>query len=405
MFYSLHTLSNGIRLLHVPAAGPVVYCGFVVNAGSRDERPDEQGMAHFVEHMLFKGTEHRRSSQVIGRLEAFGGQLDAYTTKDATFVYATVPLQKAECATELLGDIVLHSTFPEAELEHERGVVLEEIQLYNDTPSEQIFDDFDNMLFSGSSLGHNILGNEQSLADINSERMRAFVRRCYTTDNLLFFMLGSVDEKKILHWAERYFGVAATYRTFERIAPSVYQPETKVQSRDTYQTHFVVGNRTCSLLHDDSFALRLLNNILGGPNMSSRLNMAVRERCGLAYTIDSTLSLYPDTGSWCVYFGCDHENEKRCIRLINNELQKLIDTPLTPRQLQRAKCQYDGQMLIENENRENLILAMANSILKTGVFLSDEQMHDRIAAVTAEKLQQLAAELFPAERCSTLIYR
>lgn len=404
MFYETHTLSNGIRLLHVPAASPVVYCGFAVNAGTRDELPDEQGMAHFVEHMLFKGTAHRKSWQVISRLESFGGQIDAYTTKEETYIYATVPLAQAERAVELLADIVLHSTFPDAEMEHERGVVLEEIQSYNDSPSELVYDDFEDLLFGGSPLGHNILGNEASLQAIDSDKMRAFVRRCYTTDSLVFYLFGQVDFAKTVRWAERYFDVPATRRAFVRERPAAYAPQTVRQRRDTFQTHCVLGNRAYHLMHDDRFALLLLNNIVGGPNMSSRLNMAVRERNGLAYTIESNLTSYVDTGVWNVYFGCDQGSEKRCLRLIDGELRRLAETPLTERQLHKAKCQLDGQMLIADENRENLILAMAKAFLQTGRCLSNAEMHERIAAVSAEKLRQVAADIFAPDKRTTLIY-
>ena len=404
MFYETHTLSNGIRLLHVPAASSVVYCGFVVNAGTRDERSDEQGMAHFVEHMLFKGTEHRKSWQVISRLESFGGQIDAYTTKEETYIYATVPQAQTERAVELLADIVLHSTFPATELEHERGVVVEEILLYNDSPAELVYDDFEDLLFGGSSLGHNILGNEASLQTIDAAKMRTFVQRCYTTDSLVFYLFGQVDFAKMVRWAERYFAVPATHRAFVRQQPTAYAPQTLRQRRDTFQTHCVLGNRAYHLTHDDRFALLLLNNILGGPNMSSRLNMAVRERNGLAYTIESNLTSYVDTGVWNIYFGCDQGSEKRCMRLIDNELRRLQETPLTERQLHKAKCQLDGQMLISDENRENLILSMAKSFLQVGYCLSNAEMHEQIAAVSAEKLQQVAADIFAFDKRTTLIF-
>ncbi len=404
MFYETHILPNGIRLLHVPAASPVVYCGFVVDAGTRDEQPDEQGMAHFVEHMLFKGTERRKSWQVISRLESFGGQLEAYTTKEETYIYAIVPQTQVERAVELLADVVLHSTFPDAELEHERSVVVEEIQLYNDSPAELIFDDFEDLLFGGSSLGHNILGNETSLQSIDSAKMRAFVQRCYTTDSLVFYLFGQIDFAKMVRWGERYFDAPATHRTFVRQPPKIYAPQIVRQQRDTFQTHCVLGNRAYNLTHDDRFALLLLNNILGGPNMSSRLNMAVRERNGLAYTVESNLTSYVDTGVWSVYFGCDKGNEKRCMRLIDSELRRLQENRLSERQLHKAQCQFDGQKLIADENRENLILSMAKSFLRVGYCLSNAERHERIAAISAEKLRQVAADIFASDKRTMLIY-
>ncbi len=404
MRYQTHILPNGVRLLYVPDVSPVAYCGFVVNAGTRDELPDELGMAHFVEHMLFKGTTRRKSWQVINRLEAVGGMIDAFTTKEETNIYATVPVRHVERAMELLGDIVFHSVFPDNEIEHERGVVIEEIQLYNDTPSELIFDDFEDLVFGSSSLGHNILGNEQSLMAITSKKMHDFVNRCYTTDNMVFYLLGDVPFERVVRWAECYFAVPQTTRQFARVSPNAYQPQQRHELKDTCQTHCVLGSRAYSLTHDDRYALLLLNNILGGPNMSSRLNMSIRERNGLAYTVESSLVSYVDTGVWSVYVGCDTKNEKRCIRLITNELRRLIDTPLSPRQLQDAKCRLEGQMLIGDENRENLILAMAKAYLQTGRSLSKAEIYAKINAVTAEKLQQVAAEIFDTNQLTTLIY-
>ena len=404
MLYHTHTLTNGIRLLYVPVESPVVYCGFVVNAGTRDELADEHGMAHFVEHMLFKGTERRKSWQVISRLESVGGQIDAFTTKEETYVYTTIPAQHLERAMELLADIVFHSTFPEHELEHERGVVLEEIQSYNDSPAELIYDEFDNLLFGDTALGHNILGTEKTLQNTTSMRMRQFVQRCYTTDNIVFYLLGNVRGDKLVRLAERYFGVPATKRTFRRVPPETYRPTTQRSDKDTCQTHCMIGNRAYHQLHDDRFALLLLNNILGGPNMSSRLNMSVRERHGWAYTVESTLTLYVDTGVWSVYVGCDNSHERDCLRLIHRELCDLASHCVSPRALAKAKCQLEGQMLIADENRENMILTMAKAYLQTGHCLSNDEVHEALQAVTADKLRHVAADIFDKRQLSTLIF-
>ncbi|MGN0186428.1 MAG: M16 family metallopeptidase [Paludibacteraceae bacterium] len=404
MLYQTHTLTNGIRLLYVPAESPVVYCGFVVNAGTRDELADEHGVAHFVEHMLFKGTECRKSWQVISRLESVGGQIDAFTTKEETYIYTTIPARHLERAMELLADIVFHSTFPEHELEHERSVVLEEIQSYNDSPAELIYDEFDNLLFGNTALGHSILGTEQTLQHITSAHLKRFVRRCYTTDNIVFFLLGNVRNDKLLHLAERYFGVPATQRTFQRVPPAMYVPGLQRCHKDTCQTHCMIGNRAYHQLHEDRFALLLLNNILGGPNMSSRLNMSVRERHGWAYTVESTLTLYVDTGVWSVYVGCDNSRERDCIRLIDKELCELSSRCVSPRALAKAKCQLEGQMLIADENRENLILALAKAYLQTGHCLSNAELHEALQAVTADKLRQVAADIFAEQQRSTLIF-
>ena len=404
MVYQTHTLSNGIRLLHMPDASPITYCGFAVNAGTRDENDDEQGMAHFVEHMLFKGTQHRKSWHIINRLESVGGQLDAYTTKEETFLYATVPSLYLNRAMELLADIMFHSVFPEHELVRELDVILDEIQSYNDSPSELIYDEFEELLFADSPIGRNILGKSEILKTFTPERLSAFVSRCHTTDNLVFFSLGNTDFQKIIRWAERLFDVPASQRPFVRQSPSTYLPNCIKASKDTCQTHCLVGNRAYQLVHPDRVALVLLNNILGGPNMSSRLNLSIRERNGLAYNIESNLTSYIDTGVWSIYFGCDPKNAKRCLQLIDKELERLRTQLLEPRQLQTAKSQLEGQLLIANENKENLILAMAKSFLQQNYCLSDQEIHERIVAVTAEKLHDVAADLFQKEELTQLIF-
>ncbi|HPW90176.1 MAG TPA: pitrilysin family protein [Paludibacteraceae bacterium] len=404
MVYQTHTLSNGIRLLHVPDASPITYCGFAVNAGTRDELDDEQGMAHFVEHMLFKGTSHRKSWHIINWLESVGGQIDAYTTKEETFVYATVPSVYMQRAMELLADIMFHSVFPAHELEREMDVVLDEIQSYNDSPAELIFDEFEELLFADSPIGRNILGNAKSLEAMTSQRLQAFVSRCYTTDQMVFFSLGNTDFLKLIRWAERLFTVSASQRSFLRKAPKTYVPQQITLSKDTFQMHAIVGNRAFELSHPDRVALVLLNNILGGPNMSSRLNMSIRERNGLAYSVESNVTAYGDTGVWSIYVGCDHKNTKRCLQLIDKELEQLRTKPLDARQLHTAKLQLEGQQLIANENKENLILAMAKLFLHTNHCLSDDEIHERIMAVTSEKLQQIAHVLFNKELLTHLIF-
>jgi len=388
----------------MPDASPITYCGFAVNAGTRDENDDEQGMAHFVEHMLFKGTQHRKSWHIINRLESVGGQLDAYTTKEETFLYATVPSLYLNRAMELLADIMFHSVFPEHELVRELDVILDEIQSYNDSPSELIYDEFEELLFADSPIGRNILGKSEILKTFTPERLSAFVSRCHTTDNLVFFSLGNTDFQKIIRWAERLFDVPASQRPFVRQSPSTYLPNCIKASKDTCQTHCLVGNRAYQLVHPDRVALVLLNNILGGPNMSSRLNLSIRERNGLAYNIESNLTSYIDTGVWSIYFGCDPKNAKRCLQLIDKELERLRTQLLEPRQLQTAKSQLEGQLLIANENKENLILAMAKSFLQQNYCLSDQEIHERIVAVTAEKLHDVAADLFQKEALTQLIF-
>lgn len=403
-FYQSYTLKNGIRLLHVPKNLPITYCGFAVNTGTRDELEDEYGMAHFVEHMLFKGTTHRKSRNIIDRLETIGGQLDAYTTKEDTFIFATVPTKYTDRAMELLSDILFNSTFPDSEMEKELQVIREEIQSYNDSPSELIYDEFEDLIFANSPLGHNILGKTELLEKFDSKKMETFVNRCYTTDELLFFTMGNMPFEQIVKKAEKYFDVPTTERSFTRPAPGDYASSNIKLNKDTFQTHCLIGNRSYELSHPDRMAQVLLHNILGGPYMSSRLNMAVRERNGLAYTIESSLSTYSDTGVWSIYFGCDPKNTKKCLKLIDKELDKLRTKPIDNRQLLIFQKQIEGAMLISNQNYENQILGISKMYLHTNTCPSNEELFAAIKRVDAEKLMETANRLFDKQQLTQLIY-
>lgn len=405
MEYQTYTLVNGIRIIHQMDDSPVHYCGFVVNAGTRDELEGEEGMAHFIEHMLFKGTKKRKSWHILNRLEAVGGGLDAYTTKEETFVYATVPCQYVERAMELLGDVLFNSTFPAHEIEKEVDVILEEIQLYNDSPAELIYDDFDEMVFAGSSIGKNILGNEKTLTSFTSNDALRFMQRCYNTTELVFFSMGKIDFAKIVRWAEKYFAVSRSKREFLRQKPQLYTSSCTQKIKDTCQAHCIVGNRAFGIDDENLMALFLLTNILGGPNMSSRLNMAVRERHGLVYTIESSFIPYSDTGVFSIYFGCEESHIEKCCKLIHKELRAMMESPIDDKKMSVAKLQLGGQLLIEAQNKENLVLSMAKSFLHQNRFLSYEMVMDKIAAVSAERLQAVAQQLFATETMSKLVYK
>jgi predicted Zn-dependent peptidase len=403
---NIHTLNNGIRLVHLPDVSPVVYCGFAINAGTRDEYVHEHGMAHFVEHMLFKGTEKRKSRHIINCLESVGGELDAYTTKEETFIYAGVPTSFTERAIELLSDLVFHSVFPAKELSCELEVVLDEIQSYKDAPSELIYDDYEDILFANSSVGRNILGQESCLRQFTPAMLSDFVRRCYTTDQILFFATGEIPETKLIRWAEKYFQCPATRRSFTRETPPPVVPQIVLREKETFQTHCMLGNRAYPLGHEKRAALILLNNILGGPCMGSRLNLSIREKNGLAYTIDSSLSPYSDTGAWHIYFGCDNKNRRRCLELVHRELCQLAAHPLSERQLATAKRQFAGQFLIAAQNRENRILTVARSFLHLNrcTEMETKMLPERIACITAEELRQIAETIFRKEDLIQLTY-
>jgi len=398
----IHTLQNGIRILHIKAATPVVYCGFAINAGTRDELENEHGMAHFVEHLLFKGTKKRNLWQIIDRLEAVGGELDAYTTKEETFVYAVAPQKYCERAVELLADIVFDSTFPQDELKKECTVILDEIQSYNDSPSELIFDEFEELVFSNSTLGRNILGTEQSLKKFSSGDLKNFVKRCYTTDNILFFIYGNISFERVLKLAERYFCVPNSKREFKRNSLQNYFPQTVETKKDTFQIHCIIGNRACFFGHEEYLQQVLLNNILGGPLLSSRLNLALRERNGLVYSIESSLTPYSDTGVWNIYFGCDKNNFEKCIDLIYKELEVLRTKKISEKELKKAKKQFAGQLLIAHQNGENYILSAAKSVLHLNFFETKKGIVDKINRITSDELLQNAHKLFDTEQLTTL---
>ena len=380
----------------------MVYCGFAINAGTRDELENEHGIAHFAEHVLFKGTKKRSSWQIIDRLEAVGGELDAYTTKEETFIYSAVPQKYCERAVELLSDIVFNSTFPQCELEKEKTVILDEIQSYNDSPSELIFDEFEELVFSNSPLGRNILGTEKSLQKFSTNDLQKFVNRCYTTDNILFFVYGNISFERILKFAEKYFDVPSSQRNFKRNSLKNYLPQNIETEKDTFQTHCLIGNRAFYFGHKERLAQVLLNNILGGPLLSSRLNLAVRERNGLVYSIDSSLTPYTDTGVWNIYFGCDKSNFEKCTNLIYKELDILKNKEISEKELKKAQKQFAGQLLISHQNKENYILAAAKSVLHLNLFETQEKIIEKINNISAQELQKISQELFDIEKLTTL---
>ena len=420
MQHNIYTLDNNIRLLHLADSMPISYVGVAVDAGTRDELPNESGMAHLVEHLLFKGTKRRRAWHIINWLESVGGQLDAYTTKEETYIYATVPTEYTERAIELLADIVLNSTFPENEIDKERDVVLDEIQSYNDSPSELIYDEFEELLFPHDPIGRNILGTEQSLETFNSERIQAFVRRNYTPDRIVVFALGNIKFDWLVKKVEKYFSPYShlaleggeggsqlstfNFQLSTRQAPQPYTPAHRTTPRDTYQAHCIIGNRCIPMSSHERLTMLLLNNILGGPNMSSRLNLALRERNGLCYTIESNVTNYTDTGVWNIYFGCDPRNLAKAKRLCMQQLDLLCTKPLNDKQLATAKRQLRGQVLIGNQNKENLILGLSKAYLH-GLELKPDSEHFRfIDTLTANDLQQLAQRIFNPDQLSSLTY-
>ena len=405
MKYQTYTLSNGLRIILKPDHSAVAYCGIVINTGSRDEADNEQGMAHFIEHMLFKGTEKRRSGHIINRLEHVGGELNAYTSKEETVVYAAVLKEYFERAMELVSDIVLHSVFPQKEIDKEVVIILDEIQSYNDSPSELIYDDFEELLFANHPIGHNILGKSELLQKYSTEGAVNFIQKHYRPEEMVFFALGDLDFKQLIRWAEKYLLTAKIEsKIVERFSPTSYKPVKKEINKDTHQVHFMLGNRAYDLYHPNRMGMYLLNNILGGPGMNSLLNLSLREKHGLVYNVESSFQPFTDTGLWTVYFGCDTENAARCEQLVMNELQKLSEQKLSDNALKKYKLQLMGQMAISSEQKENLALSLGKSFLRYNKIDELEVVKRHIDAVTSEQLQVIANEIFDPAKLSVLKY-
>ena len=406
MQYNEYTLPNGLRIIHEPTLSKVSYCGFAIDAGTRDEAENEQGMAHFVEHLFFKGTEKRKAWHILNRMENVGGDLNAYTNKEETVVYAAFLTEHLERALELLGDIVFHSTFPQHEIEKETEVIIDEIQSYEDNPSELIFDDFEDMIFRNHPLGRNILGKPDLLRSFRTEDVLSFTRRFYQPGNMVFFVQGQYDFKKIVRLAEKHLAdVPAVTVDNQRVPPPLYVPERLVVPKDTHQAHVMIGSRGYNAYDDKRTALYLLNNILGGPGMNSKLNVSLRERRGLVYNVESNLTSYTDTGAFCIYFGTDIEDMDTCLKLTYKELKRMRDVKMTSSQLAAAKKQLIGQIGVASDNFENNALGMAKTYLHYHKYESSEVVFKRIETLTAEQLMEVANEMFAEEYLSTLIYK
>ena len=406
MQYNEYTLPNGLRIIHEPTLSKVSYCGFAIDAGTRDEAENEQGMAHFVEHLIFKGTEKRKAWHILNRMENVGGDLNAYTNKEETVVYAAFLTEHLERALELLGDIVFHSTFPQHEIEKETEVIIDEIQSYEDNPSELIFDDFEDMIFRNHPLGRNILGKPDLVRSFRTEDVLSFTRRFYQPGNMVFFVQGQYDFKKIVRLAEKHLAdVPAVTVDNQRVPPPLYVPERLVVSKDTHQAHVMIGSRGYNAYDDKRTALYLLNNILGGPGMNSKLNVSLRERRGLVYNVESNLTSYTDTGAFCIYFGTDIEDMDTCLKLTYKELKRMRDVKMTSSQLAAAKKQLIGQIGVASDNFENNALGMAKTYLHYHKYESSEVVFKRIETLTAEQLMEVANEMFAEEYLSTLIYK
>ena len=429
--YNTCQLSNGLRIIHLPSTSQVVYCGYQIAAGTRDEEPGEEGLAHFCEHVTFKGTAKRSSLRILNSIEQVGGEMNAFTNKEDTVFYAAVLKDHIARAVDVLTDIVFHSIYPQQEINKEIEVICDEIESYNDSPAELIYDDFENILFEGHPLGHNILGNAERLRQYTTADALRFTSKYYRPDNSIFFAYGDIDFKKLVRMLKRMWNVECGVRSvecgvrsenstkildsntkplvLESISPSSLLPppssKTITRHKDTHQAHVMLGTRAYDIHDKRRIALYLLNNILGGPGLNARLNLALRERNGLVYTVDSSMVSYGDTGLWCTYFGCDPEDVKRCLRLIRHELDKLMKKPLSATQLRMAKQQIKGQIGVACDNRESFALDFGKSFLHYGWEKDIRHLFADIDAITAEQLQAVAQDIFDPSKITTLIYQ
>ena len=457
MKYNTYTLDNGLRIIHLPSDSQVVYCGYQINAGTRNEEPGEEGLAHFCEHVTFKGTERRKAWHILNCLESVGGDLNAYTNKEGTVYYSAILKEHIARAVDLLSDIVFHSVYPQAEIDKEVEVICDEIESYNDSPAELIYDEFENILFKGSPLGHNILGTAEQVRAFKTEDALRFTRKLYRPDNAIFFAYGDIDFKKLVKLIQKALGecpkgrelacsadcksetpteerIAEETPTEERITEETPTGETpteemeagdanhKVQSskfniqskvagqtivmqKNTHQAHVMIGTRAYNVNDDRRMPLYLLNNMLGGPGMNAKLNLALREHNGLVYTVESTMVAYGDTGTWSIYFGCDEHDVKRCLRLVRKELDKFMQKPLSDAQLKAAKKQIKGQIGVACDNRENFALDFGKSFLHYGWEKNVDRLYEQVDEITAAQIQAVAQELFDKDRLTTLIFK
>ena len=405
---TIYTLSNGIRVVHRRTFSHIAYTGVMVGAGTRDEEAAENGMAHFIEHTLFKGTEKRSARQLIDRIENVGGELNAYTTKEETAFYAATLPNYVGRTMELLADMLFHPAFPKDEVDKERQVIYDEIESYNDSPSELIYDDFENLIFDGYSIARPVLGTRKTLRYFTAEKARRFMRETYTPERMVVFVLADIPFEKVLRYAERYFlstDIRAPYSISRvRETPANYSPQTAEYHRHTHQTHVMLGGRAYPIGHPRQLALYLINNILGGGSISSRLNMSIREQKGLVYTVESQYTPLSDTGYWSVYFATDPENREECIRLVHQELQRFRETELTPAALHRALCQIRGQMAVSADNSENAALSMAKQVLHTGKAVTWQDSLSEMQTYTPAFLRETAEEVFSTDGISLLQY-
>ena len=401
-----HTLENGIRVVHLRTNGMVAHCGLVINIGSRNERDNEHGMVHFIEHMLFKGTRKRKTYHILSSLEDAGGELNAYTTKEETAIHASVLKEEFEKAVDIISDITFNSVFPSKEIEKEKDVIIEEINSYLDDPAELIFDDFEEMIFPGQPIGRNILGTPVTVKSFTQKALFEFFSGNYKTNQMVFCSVGNIPDEKVVRLVNKYFGaVTSNIKKGRKYKPSFYTKSTVTKKMDTNQDHCIIGNVAYNIKDKRRIGMFLLNNLLGGQGLNSRLNLSLREKNGLAYNVESNYNAYVDTGVFSIYFGTDRQNLEKSIAITLLELNKLRNTRLGPLQFSKAKNQLKGYLARSYENHESLMLSLGKSLLVFNRIDSLEDICKKIDSLTTSELLDISNEVFEPSGLSTLIYK
>jgi predicted Zn-dependent peptidase len=402
----IQTLPNGITLVHRQVMHTEIsHLGIMLDIGSRDEEKNEEGLAHFWEHLAFKGTEKKNNMQIINRLEIIGGELNAYTTKEKICFHASVLSPYFERALELVTDITFHSIFPAKELEKERSVILEEMSMYYEAPEDAIQDDFDELLFPNHSLGINILGTQETVNSFKQSDLNAFIARNMDTSRIVISSIGKHPHDKVFKWAEKHLGqIPAQRNQVKRVQPPAMIPVERITKRGLNQSHVALGQQSYAIKHPDRLAFFMLINLLGGPSMNSLLNVSIREKRGLVYSIEANFTSYVDSGFWAIYFGTESNQVAKSIKLIHKEFEKLQDRTLSTAQLLKIKSQLKGQMAMAEESNLNFMLMMAKSLLDREKIETLEEIFEQIDLVTADKMQQMAREMLNPADLSVLIF-
>jgi predicted Zn-dependent peptidase len=404
-FYT-HRLKNGMQIIHKQVPNMVAHAGVMIEVGSRDELEHEEGLSHFIEHCLFKGTQKRKAFHVLSRLEDVGGELNAFTSKEDTFIYSSFIKDYYERTVELFHDVIFNSNYPIKELEKEKDVIVDEINSYKDSPSEQIFDDFDGIIFEGDPLGKNVLGTEESIDKLSRKDILHFTKKFFQPNNMIFSSIGDIQPDKLFRLVEKYFGhIPPGNKLTDRKEVKIYKAQHKVENLSQFQTHCMLGTRAYGVKDERRKVLVLLNNLLGGPGLNSRLNMGIREKYGFAYSLESNYHYYSDTGVFSIYFGTDEKYLNKVGKLVTKELNRLMDRPLGVRQLDKAKRQLIGQIAIGQENHCQLMQTIAKSYFSFGKVDSLDTVNDKIWSISDQDILMVANDIFNPDNLSTLIFK